>query len=221
MEAAARASASALCSTSSAPPPPRRRQTLSSFNGRAPPGRCTLFRPSATASLASPAPPAPASPAPPALLEAESVSYQPDGCGVRLLDGCSLRLEKGTLGLLIGRSGVGKSTLLHLLAGFDQPSEGRVLLEGSPAAAARSGRVGLVFQFPERHWLSDTLAGELVRAIGWGNELSARIPVLPHPFGWRPSPPCMKTGVCSAGDGLSDLSSAPEPTLPISSEGGR
>jgi putative ABC transport system ATP-binding protein len=56
---------------------------------------------------------------------------------------------------IVGPSGAGKSTLLHLIGGLDQPSRGRVLLEGRDLAGlstdeltlVRRRRLGFVFQF--------------------------------------------------------------------------
>jgi lipoprotein-releasing system ATP-binding protein len=74
---------------------------------------------------------------------------------VRVLRGVSLTVNAGESVALIGASGVGKSTLLHLLGTLDRPSSGRVLFDGqdvsgwSDAALARLRRteVGFVFQF--------------------------------------------------------------------------
>jgi NitT/TauT family transport system ATP-binding protein len=46
---------------------------------------------------------------------------------------------------VIGASGCGKSTLIRLLAGLDQPSSGRILLDGKPVSAPGPER-GMVFQ---------------------------------------------------------------------------
>ena len=74
---------------------------------------------------------------------------------VRVLRGASVEVGKGEVVALVGASGVGKSTLLHLLGALDRPSAGRVLFQGedlfarSEAALARYRRdeVGFVFQF--------------------------------------------------------------------------
>ncbi|MDP2626882.1 MAG: ABC transporter ATP-binding protein [Candidatus Rokubacteria bacterium] len=74
---------------------------------------------------------------------------------VRVLRGVSLTVNPGESVAVIGASGVGKSTLLHLLGALDRPSGGRVLFAGedmysrSETALARLRRteVGYVFQF--------------------------------------------------------------------------
>src|SRR5438270_4014618 len=74
---------------------------------------------------------------------------------VRVLRGASVEIRAGEVVALVGASGVGKSTLLHLLGALDRPSAGRVLFQGedlfarSEPALARYRRqdVGFVFQF--------------------------------------------------------------------------
>ena len=74
---------------------------------------------------------------------------------VRVLRGVSLTLNAGESVAIIGASGVGKSTLLHLLGTLDRPTGGRVLWEGvdvsgwSDAALAKLRRteVSFIFQF--------------------------------------------------------------------------
>jgi putrescine transport system ATP-binding protein len=66
------------------------------------------------------------------LLEVEGVSKR---FGVTLaLDGLSLRVERGEFVALLGGSGSGKSTLLRLIAGFEAPDAGRILLDGADQA---------------------------------------------------------------------------------------
>jgi lipoprotein-releasing system ATP-binding protein len=74
---------------------------------------------------------------------------------VRVLRGASVFVRAGEVVALVGASGVGKSTLLHLLGGLDRPSAGRVLFEGEDVFARgeaalvrlRRHQVGFVFQF--------------------------------------------------------------------------
>ncbi len=46
------------------------------------------------------------------------------------LDKVNLKIEKSEIFSLLGSSGCGKSTLLRIIAGFEKPDEGRILLEG-------------------------------------------------------------------------------------------
>ncbi|MBI2206558.1 MAG: ABC transporter ATP-binding protein [Candidatus Rokubacteria bacterium] len=74
---------------------------------------------------------------------------------VRVLRGATVELRPAEVVTLVGASGVGKSTLLHLLGGLDRPGSGRVLFRGEDifargeAGLARYRRhdVGYVFQF--------------------------------------------------------------------------
>jgi putative ABC transport system ATP-binding protein len=71
-----------------------------------------------------------------------------------LFEGVNLELRPGEYLAIMGESGVGKSTLLNLLAGLDKPDEGRVLLEGADLSALdddaatllRRRTIGFVFQ---------------------------------------------------------------------------
>jgi len=59
--------------------------------------------------------------------------YSP--AGVALLDDINLELHAGEYLAIMGESGVGKSTLLNLLAGLEQPSAGQVILDGTDLGA--------------------------------------------------------------------------------------
>jgi spermidine/putrescine transport system ATP-binding protein len=67
---------------------------------------------------------------------------------VRAADGVSLSVERGEFFSLLGPSGCGKTTLLRILAGFERPDTGRVLLDGEDITALPPNRrkVNTVFQ---------------------------------------------------------------------------
>src|SRR5467141_1802929 len=74
---------------------------------------------------------------------------------VRVLRGASVEIRAGEVVALVGASGVGKSTLLHLLGALDRPTTGRVLFEGDDVfnrgeaglVRYRRHQIGFVFQF--------------------------------------------------------------------------
>ena len=91
----------------------------------------------------------------PAALElSDVVKEYPGTPPVRALDGVSLRIERGELVAVVGASGSGKSTMLHVMGTLDRPTSGRVLIDGielsrlsdRKLSAARSRLIGFVFQ---------------------------------------------------------------------------
>jgi lipoprotein-releasing system ATP-binding protein len=90
------------------------------------------------------------------LVVAEGVDkeYRTGGETLRVLRGVSLTVNTGELVAIVGASGVGKSTLLHVLGALDRPTAGRVLFQGADLFARsdaeltrfRREEVGFVFQ---------------------------------------------------------------------------
>src|ERR1700736_5145260 len=68
--------------------------------------------------------------------------------GFRAVDRLSLDIRAGEFFALLGPSGCGKTTLLRLLAGFETPDEGRILLDGEDVARVAPYRrpVNMMFQ---------------------------------------------------------------------------
>lgn len=67
-------------------------------------------------------------------LELEGVTVRHEGRTAPSLGGASLVVEEGETVALVGPSGVGKSTLLHVVLGFAEPDEGRVRVGGADLA---------------------------------------------------------------------------------------
>src|SRR2546421_5853881 len=67
---------------------------------------------------------------------------------VTAVDGIDLRVAPGEFFSLLGPSGCGKTTTLRLIAGFEQPTSGRILLDGADMARTppHRRRVNTVFQ---------------------------------------------------------------------------
>jgi len=66
---------------------------------------------------------------------------------VLAIDGVSLSVRPGELLCLLGPSGCGKSTLLNMIAGFEFPSEGTIMVDGGLVTSPSADR-GMVFQQP-------------------------------------------------------------------------
>ena len=73
---------------------------------------------------------------------------------VKALDGISLSIQSGEFLAIVGSSGSGKSTLLHMLGGLDNPTSGRVVVDGQDISKMskdeltifRRRKIGFVFQ---------------------------------------------------------------------------
>lgn len=92
-----------------------------------------------------------------ALLEARGVgrSFATGDGRIEVLQNVDLSIAKGERLAIVGASGVGKSTLLHILGTLDHPTEGEVLFNGEDLAARdrgelarfRNASLGFIFQF--------------------------------------------------------------------------
>lgn len=110
----------------------------------------------------------------PYILSAENIkkSYVSGEGKLEVLKGVSLQLKAGEMAVLLGASGTGKSTLLHILSTLDRAESGRVLYRGidisrlSPKELAkfRNEKIGFVYQL--HHLLPEFSALENVMMPG-------------------------------------------------------
>jgi lipoprotein-releasing system ATP-binding protein len=94
---------------------------------------------------------------------------------INVLRGVCLEVQQGEFVTVLGASGSGKSTMLHLLGLLDRPDKGRIFLEGrridnlprSDRDLLRNGTFGFIFQFyhllPELSTLENVLTPAMIR----------------------------------------------------------
>jgi lipoprotein-releasing system ATP-binding protein len=114
------------------------------------------------------------------LIEARALNkqYGEGEQAIHVLTDLDLSIRPQECIAIVGESGVGKSTLLHVLGMLDQPDTGQVLLDGQDLfalpeperAALRNREIGFIFQF--HHLLPDFTALENVTMPGLIAELS-------------------------------------------------
>lgn len=116
------------------------------------------------------------------LLQAEKVrKYYGEGeQAIRVLEDLDLALHRTERVAIIGESGVGKSTLLHILGTLDRPTAGKVFFDGIDffalseleLAALRNREIGFIFQFhhllPDFTALENVLMPGMVAGLSWG-----------------------------------------------------
>ena len=110
-----------------------------------------------------------------AFLEGQELSktYRNAEVPVVVFSGLDLAVERGEMLAIVGPSGIGKSTLLHLLGGLDRADSGTIRvyehdlmgMSADELARFRNQKVGFVFQF--HHLLPEFSAIENVAMPGW------------------------------------------------------
>ncbi|MBV7411773.1 ATP-binding cassette domain-containing protein [Dermabacteraceae bacterium TAE3-ERU27] len=129
--------------------------------------------------------PAPVSPQPPAapsltdsspLLTLRGLALKPGGPRTRrgvgaqrriLAQNIDLTLAPGSLTALVGRSGIGKSTLLRVIAGLEEPAA------GSRETPLAQGQIGWLPQNPEHMFVKNTVLDEVLASTAPGTDASA------------------------------------------------
>ena len=114
------------------------------------------------------------------ILEARGLRkvFDTGGAGLEVLKGVDLAVRAGELVAVMGESGVGKSTLLHLLGTLDLPTAGQLQIAGTDVlnlgdqalSRFRNRHIGFVFQFhyllPEFTALENVLLPARVAGVG-------------------------------------------------------
>jgi len=102
-----------------------------------------------------------------------------DSNRVVVLRDLDLDVAAGEAVVVVGQSGVGKSTLLHVLGALDSPSAGEVAFDGvalarlseKELAALRNKEIGFIFQFhhllPDFSALENAMMPGLIRGLAW------------------------------------------------------
>ena len=127
-----------------------------------------------------------------AMIEARDLkkSFRLDQTEVHVLKGVSLEIKRGEMVAIVGASGVGKTTLLHILGTLDRPTSGAVRFDGDDVFAKeeqalaefRNRTIGFVFQFhhllPEFTALENVMMPALIRRQTEGEARAAAEAVL-------------------------------------------
>lgn len=104
-------------------------------------------------------------------------SFSNGGVSVDILKGINLDLNAGATVAIVGASGIGKSTLLHILGTLDRPSSGTLLFQGENVFLFNNGRlakfrnesVGFIFQFhhllPEFSAVENAMIPALIKGL--------------------------------------------------------
>jgi lipoprotein-releasing system ATP-binding protein len=128
------------------------------------------------------------------LIRAEGVSKEYGAPQRRLtvLRDLSLSVAAGEKLVIVGQSGVGKSTLLHVLGALDQPTAGRIWFDGTllsslderALARFRNREIGFVFQFhhllPDFTALENVMMPALIAGIGRDRAAAQAREILAH-----------------------------------------
>lgn len=104
-------------------------------------------------------------------------SFIEGGSEIHVLRGINLELAEGERLAIVGESGVGKSTLLHILGTLDRPTQGQILFQGhelplddeAALCQFRNRQIGFIFQFhyllPDFSALENVMFPALIQGV--------------------------------------------------------
>ncbi len=110
------------------------------------------------------------------MLELKNIVFRvnADGAEKEIINDLSLTLGDGSLTVITGPNGGGKSTLARLIAGIEKPDSGRILLNGEDItdwSVTERARAGVAFAFQQPVRFKGIQVGDLIR-LAAGKELS-------------------------------------------------
>jgi NitT/TauT family transport system ATP-binding protein len=114
-------------------------------------------------------------------IDAVSMTFRTPGGAFAALAPVTLSIPQGRFVSLIGPSGCGKSTLFNIIAGLQEPSGGRVVIDGVDATGT-IGRVGYMLQkdllLPWRTVLDNTILGMEIQGVPLAEARERALPLL-------------------------------------------
>ncbi|MEE9144689.1 MAG: ABC transporter ATP-binding protein [Candidatus Binatia bacterium] len=117
-------------------------------------------------------------------------SFVEGGREIHVLRGLDMDLEEGERLAIVGESGVGKSTLLHILGTLDRPSGGRLIYRGRDLSTfdqdalsnIRNREIGFIFQFhyllPDFSAMENVMLPALIQGWEWKKAREAAVKLL-------------------------------------------
>ncbi len=102
------------------------------------------------------------------MIQIQNLSYKYSGATENVFDGLTLSFAEGKIFGLLGKNGVGKSTLLHLLSGLLMPREGRILIDGQEPRLRQPSLQEEVFFVPDEFSLPAMPLTRYVKAVSAG-----------------------------------------------------
>ncbi|MCC6926200.1 ABC transporter ATP-binding protein [Novosphingobium sp.] len=114
------------------------------------------------------------------IISIQNITKRYPGAPVAAVDNVSLDIMPGEFFVLLGPSGCGKTTLLRMIAGFEIPTSGTILIDGQDMAAVPPNKrpVNMVFQsyavFPHMSVEQNVGYGLRIAGVG-GDEISSRV----------------------------------------------
>ena len=100
------------------------------------------------------------------MIQIQDLSYKYSGASENVFDGLSLEFGEGRIYGLLGRNGVGKSTLLYLMSGLLMPRQGRIVINGQEPRLRQPSLLEEVCFVPDEFALPGISLSQYVKFYG-------------------------------------------------------